>query len=321
MNNQTRAADGRTCLLSIATTNRRHRDGTDSVPGLLEVGVGAGMGIAGGRLSWRRCAVVGSSTAWRGRAAPAKGTSGRSTTGPRRAVLGSEGPLLPSPLHQPQRASRHAMTRPRTLVEKIWDDHVVARTRAHRRSSRSTSISSTRSPRPRRSPGSAPAASRSATRSGPSRRRTTRRRPIRAACRWPTRWPRRRSTSSTRNCAEFGIPLHGLGIAEPGHRPRHRPAARADPAGDDDRLRRLAHGDPRRVRGARVRDRDERGRDGPRDPDPAPARPEDLRGPGRRPARSRRRRPRTSSSRSSPGSASAAAPATCSSTPATPSAR
>ena len=76
----------------------------------------------------------------------------------------------------------------------------------------------------------------------------------------------------------------------PGHRPRHRARARADPAGHDDRLRRLPHGDPRRVRGARVRDRDQRGRDGPRDPDAAPAPAEDVRGPGRRAARAGRQR-------------------------------
>ena len=83
----------------------------------------------------------------------------------------------------------------------------------------------------------------------------------------------------------------------PGHRPRHRPRAGADPARHDDRLRRLAHGDARGVRGARVRDRDERGRDGPRDPDPAPAPPEDVRGPRGRDASARASAPRTSSSR------------------------
>ena len=70
-----------------------------------------------------------------------------------------------------------------------------------------------------------------------------------------------------RNCREFGIPLHGLGSTRPGHRPRHRAGARPDPAGHDHRVRRLAHGHPRRVRGAGVRHRHERGRDGPRHPD------------------------------------------------------
>ena len=46
----------------------------------------------------------------------------------------------------------------------------------------------------------------------------------------------------------------------PGHRPRDRPRARHHAAGHDDRLRRLAHLDARRVRRARVRHRHERGR-------------------------------------------------------------
>ena len=87
-----------------------------------------------------------------------------------------------------------------------------------------------------------------------------------AACRSSTQAAAQVQQLET-NCREFGIPLHGLGSPNAGHRPCHRAGARADPAGDDDRVRRLAHGHPRRVRGARVRDRDERGRDGPRDPD------------------------------------------------------
>ena len=43
-----------------------------------------------------------------------------------------------------------------------------------------------------------------------------------------------------KNCAEFGVRLHPMGDAGPGHRARDRPAARAHPAGHDDRLRRLA---------------------------------------------------------------------------------
>ena len=113
-----------------------------------------------------------------------------------------------------------------------------------------------------------PRARRPPARARRSRRPTTRSRPRRAACRSLDAMaaaqvqPARGATAR-----EFGIPLHGIGDAEPGHRPRHRAAARPDPAGDDDRLRRLAHQHPRRVRGARVRDRDERGRDGPRHPD------------------------------------------------------
>ena len=92
------------------------------------------------------------------------------------------------------------------------------------------------------------------------------------------------------NCAEFGIPLHGIGSPSQGIVHVIGPAAGPDPARDDDRLRRLAHQHARRVRRARVRDRHQRGRDGARDPDAAPARPEDLRGPRRRPARPGRQR-------------------------------
>ena len=55
-----------------------------------------------------------------------------------------------------------------------------------------------------------------------------------------------------------------------GHRARHRPAARAHPAGPDHRLRRLAHLDPRRARRAGLRHRDQRGRARAGHPDAAP---------------------------------------------------
>ncbi len=47
-------------------------------------------------------------------------------------------------------------------------------------------------------------------------------------------------------------------LARAGHRARHRPGAGAHAAGHDDRVRRLAHVDPRGLRGARVRHRHER---------------------------------------------------------------
>ena len=49
-------------------------------------------------------------------------------------------------------------------------------------------------------------------------------------------------------------------LGAPGDRPRDRPRARRHAAGHDDRLRRLAHVDARRLRRARVRHRHERGR-------------------------------------------------------------
>ena len=65
------------------------------------------------------------------------------------------------------------------------------------------------------------------------------------------------------------------GRRRPGHRARDRPAARAHPAGHDDRLRRLAHLDPRRVRRDRLRHRHQRGRARPGDPDAAADQAED----------------------------------------------
>ena len=63
-----------------------------------------------------------------------------------------------------------------------------------------------------------------------------------------------------RNCARVrraGL-LDRLGA--PGHRARDRAGAGSDPAGHDDRLRRLPHVHPRRLRRARLRHRHERGR-------------------------------------------------------------
>ena len=88
-----------------------------------------------------------------------------------------------------------------------------------------------------------------------------------------------------------GVPHPGRGAAEelrrvrraaapdgrrrPGHRARHRPAARADPAGPDDRLRRLAHLHPRRARRAGLRHRHQRGRARAGHPDAAAGQAQD----------------------------------------------
>ena len=71
-----------------------------------------------------------------------------------------------------------------------------------------------------------------------------------------------------RNCEEFGIPLYSLGSDRQGIVHVIGPELGRHPAGDDDRLRRLAHRHARRVRRARVRDRHERGRARARDPVP-----------------------------------------------------
>ena len=70
--------------------------------------------------------------------------------------------------------------------------------------------------------------------------------------------------------------------ASAGHRARDRSRAGRDAPGNDRRLRRLAHQHARRVRGARVRHRDLRGRARARDAVPADEEGEVDAGPGRR---------------------------------------
>ena len=65
------------------------------------------------------------------------------------------------------------------------------------------------------------------------------------------------------------------GLRPPGDRPRDRPRAGRHPAGDDDRLRRQPHLDPRRLRGAGLRHRHLRGRARAGDPVPGPEAAED----------------------------------------------
>ena len=62
------------------------------------------------------------------------------------------------------------------------------------------------------------------------------------------------------NCREFGIRLYDLERSAAGHRPRHRPGAGLHAAGHDDRLRRQPHGHARRLRRAGLRHRHQRGR-------------------------------------------------------------
>ena len=92
------------------------------------------------------------------------------------------------------------------------------------------------------------------------------------------------------NCRDFGIPLHAFGSDTQGIVHVIGPELGLTQPGMTIVCGDCAHGDPRRVRGARVRHRDERGRDGPRDADAAPAPAEDLRGARRRQAERRRQR-------------------------------
>ena len=74
-----------------------------------------------------------------------------------------------------------------------------------------------------------------------------------------------RSQTLERNCAQFGVPIYSVGSDRQGIVHVIGPELGRDPAGHDDRLRRLPHRDPRRLRRARVRHRHERGRARARD--------------------------------------------------------
>ena len=73
-----------------------------------------------------------------------------------------------------------------------------------------------------------------------------------------------------RNCAEFGVPIYSIGSARQGIVHVIGPELGVTQPGHDDRLRRLAHLHPRRLRRAGVRHRHQRGRARARHPD-APA--------------------------------------------------
>ena len=75
-------------------------------------------------------------------------------------------------------------------------------------------------------------------------------------------------SSLERNCRELRHPAARSLQRPAGHRPRDRPGAGADAAGDDDRLRRQPHLHARGFRGDRVRDRHVAGPRRPRLPMP-----------------------------------------------------
>ena len=101
--------------------------------------------------------------------------------------------------------------------------------------------------------------------------------PATGTCRSPTRSRPSRCATLVRNAREFGIELFDLDSPGAGHRARHRPRARGSRSpGMIDRLRRLAHLHPRRVRRAGVRDRDQRGGARARDPVHRAARPRTM---------------------------------------------
>ena len=147
---------------------------------------------------------------------------------------------------------------PTTLFEKIWSAHEVAPGLIYidlHLVHEVTSAAGLRGPAARR------------PRGPPPRPHARHRRPQRADRRHAGRRPRSATSSSRRQVETLEAQLrrvrHPAVLARlrpPGDRPHHRARARRHPAGHDDRLRRLAHRHPRRVRRARVRDRHERGR-------------------------------------------------------------
>ena len=155
----------------------------------------------------------------------------------------------------------------RTLAEKVWDEHVVRSADGEpdllyidlHLIHEVTSPAGLRRAAAGRSPGAPPRPH--ARHRGPQRpdagRRQADRRPGQPHA-------GRDAAQERRGVRRPAAPARGR---RAGHRPRRRPAARAHPAGDDDRLRRLAHLDPRRLRRDRLRHRHVRGRARPRHPD------------------------------------------------------
>ena len=169
----------------------------------------------------------------------------------------------------------------RTLAEKLWDAHVVRARRGRARPALHRPAPGARGDQPagvRRA-----AAGRAAGSAGPDLTLATEDHNVPTTgitgpgTRWRTGQPVTDPVSRTqvetlrKNCAEFGIRLHPMGDAGQGIVHVDRPAARAHPAGHDDRLRRLAHQHARRVRGAGLRHRHQRGRARARHPDAAAA--------------------------------------------------
>ena len=113
-----------------------------------------------------------------------------------------------------------------------------------------------------------------------------------------------------KNAAEFGVEYYSEHDQPPGHRPRRRPRAGLYAAGHDHRLRRQPHLDAWRLRRAGARHRHVGGRARARHPDADPEEGQEHAGARRRQLAAGVSPPRTSSSPSSARSAPPAAPAT-----------
>ena len=81
-----------------------------------------------------------------------------------------------------------------------------------------------------------------------------------------------------RNCEEFGLTLYDMNSPGPGHRPRHRPGAGLHPARQDHRVRRQPHIHPRGLRRAGHAHRNHTGGAGAGDPVPGAGQTQDYGG-------------------------------------------
>ena len=131
----------------------------------------------------------------------------------------------------------------RTLAEKVWDAHVVRERRGRARPALHRPAPGARGDQPagvRR-----PAAGRPAgAPARPDARDRGPQRPDRStstSCRIADPVSRDAGRDAAPQLRRVRRPAAPAGRRRAGHRARHRPAARSDPAGHDDRLRRLAH--------------------------------------------------------------------------------
>ena len=188
------------------------------------------------------------------------------------------------------------MSQPRTIIEKLWDSHVVAEqpgrsgAALHRPAPGARSHVAAGLRRPARARPEGPPA-------GPDVRHRRPQHSHHAALAAD-----RRQIAATQvaqletNCKEFGIPCFGFHSEQQGIVHVIGPEQRLDAARHDRGLRRQPHGDARRVRRAGVRHRHQRSGACAGDAVPAAAQVEDLSGAGRRHAAGRASRRRTSSS-------------------------
>ena len=202
------------------------------------------------------------------------------------------------------------MAKPRTLYDKIWDDHVVARGRGRHLPALHRPPSRPRGDQPAGLRGPAhdrPQGARAREDAGRGRPQRADHRPLASGI--DDEESRIQVETLAKNAARIRRRVFQRARQAPGHRPHHRPRAGLHAARHDHRLRRQPHLDARRLRRAGARHRHVRGRACAGHPDADPE--EGQEHAGRRSTAScpPASPPRTSSSPSSARSARPAAPA------------